>query len=393
MSVVPLRSSVRHLHMLSAVLSVRTAFDGHVSTVGIKDLPNDFERAQPGVNVCLQASEPGQASGRQQMFDANAWLAAIVESSSDAILSKTLEGVILSWNRGAERLFGYTADEAVGLPITIIIPPDRIHEEDTILSKIRIGERIEHFETVRRRKDGTLIDISLTVSPIRDANGKILGASKIARDISATKRLVEQQNLLLREMHHRVKNLFAVTQGLISLSARGATSAAELAQNLTTRVSSLARAHSLTLVSLENDANIDSTTALKALLEAILAPYDDGETSRIQCSGCDIPIKQRALLSLALLLHELTTNAAKYGGLASPDGRLLIDLKIEDAKLKLMWAESGAPPRAGNLNTDGFGSKLAKASLQNLRGELQREWRPDGVLISLTIPLAELSPS
>src|SRR5690606_7850782 len=105
--------------------------------------------------------------------NAAAWLAAIVQNSQDAILSKTLDGTITSWNPGATRLFGFTADEAIGQPITIIIPKDRLSEEVTIVSKLRQGERIEHFETVRHRKDGTPVDISLTVSPVRDQHGCI----------------------------------------------------------------------------------------------------------------------------------------------------------------------------------------------------------------------------
>ncbi|HEX8688201.1 MAG TPA: PAS domain S-box protein, partial [Pyrinomonadaceae bacterium] len=115
------------------------------------------------------------------------WLSAIIESADDAIITKTLEGVITSWNRGAERIFGYTADEAIGKPVTMLIPEDHLDEEPTILSRIRRGERIEHYETVRRRKDGTLVDISLTVSPIRGPDGTIVGASKIARDITEQK--------------------------------------------------------------------------------------------------------------------------------------------------------------------------------------------------------------
>ena len=115
-------------------------------------------------------------------------LASIVESSDDAIVSKDLNGVITSWNRGAERLFGYTADEIVGKPVTILIPADRHDEEPEILGRIRRGERIDHYETVRRRKDGSLVDISLTVSPVKDAFGRIVGASKIARDITERKR-------------------------------------------------------------------------------------------------------------------------------------------------------------------------------------------------------------
>jgi PAS domain S-box-containing protein len=115
---------------------------------------------------------------------ADAWLAAIVESSDDAIVSKTLDGVITSWNRGAEQLFGYTPFEAIGQPIFLIIPDDRVAEEEDVLARLRRGEKIDHFETVRRAKDGRRIPISLTVSPIRDSTGRIVGASKVARDIS-----------------------------------------------------------------------------------------------------------------------------------------------------------------------------------------------------------------
>src|SRR2546422_6751953 len=114
----------------------------------------------------------------------SAWLAAIVDSSDDAIVSKTLEGVVTSWNRGAERLFGYSAAEAVGQHISLIIPEDRKAEEDDVLARLRRGERIDHFETVRRAKDGHLVPISLTVSPVRDTRGVVIGASKVARDIT-----------------------------------------------------------------------------------------------------------------------------------------------------------------------------------------------------------------
>jgi PAS domain S-box-containing protein len=132
-------------------------------------------------------------------------LAAIVESSDDAIISKDLNGVIQTWNRGAERVFGYTADEVIGKPVTILIPPERIDEEPGILARIRRGERIDHYETVRRRKDGGLIDISLTVSPMRDQHGRIIGASKIARDITERKRA----ETVVRDNERRLQELFS----------------------------------------------------------------------------------------------------------------------------------------------------------------------------------------
>ncbi len=131
---------------------------------------------------------------------ARAHLAAIVQSSDDAIVSKTLEGIIRSWNRAAERLFGYTAEEAVGQPITLIIPPERVQEEQEILEKLRRGERIDHFETVRVAKSGRRIDVALTISPICDASGVIVGASKIARDISERKASEQAQQRTIGEL-------------------------------------------------------------------------------------------------------------------------------------------------------------------------------------------------
>ena len=121
---------------------------------------------------------------RTRNEEASRHLAAIVESSDDAIVSKDLNGIITSWNGGAEKLFGFSADQVINKPITVIIPPDRYHEEQQILDRIHAGERVDHFDTVRRRKDGTLVNVSITVSPIRHADGRVIGASKIARDIS-----------------------------------------------------------------------------------------------------------------------------------------------------------------------------------------------------------------
>jgi PAS domain S-box-containing protein len=119
---------------------------------------------------------------------------------TNAIISKNLEGIITGWNQGAERIFGYAAAEVIGKPITILIPVDRLNEEPQILTRLRRGERVDHFETVRLRKDGSLLDISLTISPVKDAQGSIIGASKVARDITQRKhdelRLLEQAQLL-----------------------------------------------------------------------------------------------------------------------------------------------------------------------------------------------------
>ena len=156
------------------------------------------------------------ASERKASELARAHLASIVDSSHNAIISKTLQGIVRSWNTGAERLFGYTAEEAIGQPVTFLIPPDRQDEEHEILARLARGERIEHFETVRMSKDGRQVDVSLTVSPIRDASGEIIGASKIARDITDRKRAEQvtqeanrQKDQFIALLAHELRNPLA----------------------------------------------------------------------------------------------------------------------------------------------------------------------------------------
>lgn len=154
-----------------------------------------------------EEERPAELSGARLLlaFQQSQVLAAIVESAEDAIIRKTLEGVITHWNRGAERLYGYTRDEAVGSPISLIIPEDRLEEEEEILARLRRGERIEHRDTIRVRRDGRRVPVSLSISPIRDASGRVIGAAKIARDISERTRAEEERTKLLAELQSAVE--------------------------------------------------------------------------------------------------------------------------------------------------------------------------------------------
>src|SRR5262249_9596436 len=134
-------------------------------------------------------------------------LAAVVDSSDDAIISKRLDGIVISWNKAAERIFGYTADEMIGQPITRLFPEDRLDEEPKIIKRIAHGERVDHFETLRKTKEGRLIDVSLTISPIKDAHGKIIGASKIARDITERKLMAEELRHGAEELRLRADSI------------------------------------------------------------------------------------------------------------------------------------------------------------------------------------------
>ena len=255
---------------------------------------------------------------------------AIVEFSNDAIISKDLDGIITTWNPAAERIFGYTSEEIIGMPVTILIPPDRRDEEPGIIERIHRGERVDHYETVRQRKDGSLVDISLTVSPIKDAEGRIIGASKIARDITESKRAAEEQRLLFREMNHRVNNLLTLAGGIVTLSARSAKSPKDLAEQVRTRLGAIARAHELMLPGLTGRPSETSKrgTTLAALIRTIVSPYfdmDQGKQLRIVAAGPDLSIGESSITSWALLLHEFATNAVKYGALSSATAALIFN--------------------------------------------------------------------
>jgi PAS domain S-box-containing protein len=349
------------------------------------DRPPDKQRGDQ------QTKKPGSARVARRLTATRDDLAehhyrAIIESSDDAILSKDLNGVILSWNNSAERLFGFTAKEAVGKAITIVIPPDRRDEEPVILEKIKRGERIEHFETVRQRKDRSLVDISLTISPIRDSSGEVVGASKIARDITELRKARDGQRLLLREMSHRVKNLFALSGSIVSLSARSAKSPRELAEATRARLVALAQAHSLTFSHGFDQAAPEPTT-LQSLVRTIVAPFDEAEKSRIVLSGIDVRVCGAAITSLALLLHEFATNAAKYGALATEEGSVKVVFAQEGESIIVTWTERGGPPVAKPSGSLGFGDVMSRiAATDQLGGGITRDWRPEGLAIRLSVP-------
>jgi PAS domain S-box-containing protein len=303
------------------------------------------------------------------------WLASIVESSDDAIVSKNLDGIITSWNGGAERVFGYTAEEAIGQPITIVIPQNRQDEERTILTRIRRGERIDHFETVRQRRHGSLIVVSLTVSPVKNAEGKIVGASKIARDITGQKRSQEQIATLAREAEHRSKNLLASVQAMVKLSQSDTSEG--LKDAIEGRIRALANVHSLFVETRWIGAE------LSAIATQELAPYSKGAETHVRIDGPQVFLKPDIAQSIALILHELATNAAKYGALLAAEGR--IDLKWShraDGWLTLYWTEMGGP-EIQTPARQGFGTRVIERLVGQLKGKARFDWRPEGLVCEI----------
>jgi len=322
---------------------------------------------------------------------ADARLAAIVESSFDAIVSKDLDGIITSWNPAAERLFGFAAEEAIGKPILIVVPESHHGEEARIIARIRLGESVETFETIRLRKDGALVPVSLTISPIRAHDGRIIGASKIARDISARRESQRRIQLLLREVNHRVKNQYAVIISMMRETLKHTGSAAEFEAKLRERIMALSRSQDLLV-------NRDWRGAsLEDLILQHMAPF--GGRASIGLSGPPLLLKPNAVQSLGMAFHELATNSAKYGVLAQ-DGVIDVTWFVEGsgdaAMFQLVWTEAASKPilLAGVGERKGFGSVVLKrATPQSLSGGAIYHCTEGGVSWTLRAPLDQVQES
>jgi PAS domain S-box-containing protein len=317
----------------------------------------------------------------------SAQLAAIVASSDDAIISKTLEGRVTSWNEGASRIFGWEASEMIGQPILRIIPPELHDEEVEILTRLRRGERIEHFDTVRVAKDRRRVDISLAVSPIRDNSGRVIGASKVARDVTERKEAEKLQRLLVDELNHRVKNTLATVQAIASHSLRRARNSEDFVSSFTGRVQALARAHHLLTERTWRGADVADLVREQVVLGVV-------ESNRVAFSGPALLLDPQSALHLALVLHELATNARKYGALSVPQGQLSVSwsmLANKGRMLVLQWSERGGPAVAAPSSV-GFGTSLIQQALDAHGGSASIQYAAEGVTCEIKLPLAEPVP-
>ncbi len=312
-------------------------------------------------------------------------LAAIVSSSDDAIVGKTLQGIVTSWNAGAMRIFGYTEEEMVGESITKIIPRELWSEEDDILAKLRRGEHIDHFETIRVAKDGRRVDVSVTVSPICDSSGQIIGASKIGRDITERKQAQKLRELLISELNHRVKNTLATVQSIANQTVYRAKSPADFAASFSGRLQALSRTHSLLTATTWQGAELSEIMRDQLLI-------DGNDDERVSFSGPSVMLSPQAALHIGLVLHELATNAYKYGALSSPRGRLSLRWMVRtdgDRKLYLQWQERGGPA-VTVPQTRGFGSTLIEKSLDAHGGATSVHYEAEGLTCEITLPLKEI---
>ena len=330
------------------------------------------------------------------LADARALLAAIVESSDDAIVSKTLEGIVTSWNEGAERLFGWTAAEIVGRPITTIIPPELHAEESTILAKLRAGQRIEHFETTRVTKTGERREVSLSVSPLHDATGRVVGASKVARDITdrrAAERLLQEadrrKDEFLAMLGHELRNPLAPIRNVAEIlrrKAAGDPDQEHLCQVLDRQVQQMTRL----LDDLLDMSRIrqGKLQLHKEAVDVLTVVARAVETSRplidARRHALDVSLPQQSLrvygdvARLVQMLGNLINNAAKY----TPDGgRISIAARASDGEAELSVKDTGMGIAPGML------SKVFEMFVQ---GDHSQSYGGLGLGLTLVRKIAEL---
>jgi PAS domain S-box-containing protein len=361
-------------------------------------------------NQVLRAEMQVRKQSDERADEAQQRMAALVESADDAIIIKDLAGVIRSWNAGAERLLHYRADEIIGQPITQLLPDDRKEEESLILSKIREGQAVAHFETVRRRKSGSLVDVSLTISPIRDGSGAIVGASKIMRDITERKQYVEQlrtlndelerrilarnaelreRDALLQEIHHRVKNNLQVISSLINMQVRTLRddTTRDALQQCRSRVETMAQIHEM-LYQSKDYSNVPFGKYAKELVTRVLSASGlspDGVTIHYEMQNLSLPVDKA--IPCALILNELISNALKHA-FPKGAGTIRIELRLLPAERVLLCISDdgvGIPTDFDPARSASLGMQLVVTLAEQLDGRLEIDRGP-GAVFRLTFP-------
>ncbi len=334
---------------------------------------------------------------RLRLSEAQSELSTLLNSTASAFYSVAADGTATSCNAEFLRILGFDeASEVIGKTLH-----DTIHhthpdgspypkEDCPVLVCAQTGTEAYVPDEIYFRKDGTPVAVEYWVRGLyRD--GVLTGAVCNFNDISERKQADEQRVLLLNELNHRVKNLFALVSDIISLSARNATSPKELAAVLHGRLSALSRAHELIQPGLRPGRS-HAGADLAGLIGQIFAPYDASHLDeRLQIAGPRIGLSEGAVTGMALIFHELVTNAAKYGALRGTTGKIAITWHTEGGMLDLRWRESGCSPRQTQPQTQGFGSVLLRRSVESqFGGTLAYDWRPDGLEISIVAPLSRL---
>ena len=318
----------------------------------------------------------------------SAHLAAIIASSGDAIMSIGLDGKVLSWNQGAEKLFGYTSEEMIGRSKTVIVPDSRIGELETHIAMTASGESIR-AETLRKTRDGGLLEVSLDMAPIREPAGKIVAMSSIMHDITGRKDIEKHQRFLMRELTHRSKNLLAIVQSMARQTARSSPSFKDFESQYLQRLDGLAASHDLLVNQNWVGAPLDE------LVRKQVDAFVETNGANLAVTGPHVIVTARAAQTIGLALHELATNSMKYGALSTPKGKVAIDWEYQvidgtPQYLQLKWEEFDGPPVLPPARK-GFGHfVIDRMAAQSLNGEVKIEFRPEGLIWVLIVPVGVL---
>ena len=324
-------------------------------------------------------------SERKRNEQARSRLAAIVESSQDAIVAHDLAGIVTSWNAAAEALYGYSAAEAIGQSLSGLLRVPSLDDPAGMLARIGRGERIDRADQVRTNKAGEVIDLSITASPVRQPDGQIVGGSMVARDISERKLAERNAALLLGELDHRVKNILAIVMAVVSQTLKTAASPDAFATEIEGRIVAIAKAHSLLTESRHGEIQLASLIATE------LAPYERG--AALSVTGRNVALTPKAGLALAMAVHELASNAAKYGALSNDSGRLAVGWTVtptdDGPVMTLDWTESGGPVVRPPTRR-GFGTTLIERALKHeFDAVVSRDFLSEGVRCTIAVPLTD----
>ena len=356
--------------------------------------------ASKKLNVLHESSDiSARHAGEVLLQQSEERFQSIVESSDDAIVTKTLAGIITSWNPAATRLLGYTADEAIGQPVTLLFPPSNVSDETGLLQKIARGERVTPFETVRIHKNGHLIDVSVTISPLRDRSGVVVGACKLARDITLQKhqreiieQALEEKTALLHEVHHRVKNNLQIVSSLLNLQARKAQPGAALAlADCQGRIQAMSLVHQL-LYESSSMAEVDLSAYIDRLVALIRATCDSsvlGIAIAFSCGTERVGIDIQRAIPCGLVVNELVLNAVKHAFPDQPNGHVTIDLKINAAGLFCLSVTDdgcGLPPGFEWGSSTGLGTQLIPLFVNQLQGTLTTPSVPKRLVLVASTP-------
>lgn len=324
------------------------------------------------------------------------FLALIVEGSDDAIYSKDLNGTVLSWNRGAEKIFGYSAEEIIGKPVAILTAPGNENQVPEILEQLRAGNRIEHFETERRRKDGTLIYVSLTISPVRDDTGKIIAASSIAKDITKQKQTamliqtqLQEKQILLQEIHHRVKNNLQLVASLLELRSRNMPDQAGRAafHDSIGRIQSMALLHEKMYGS-DIVGTVNFADYVKSLFEPLAESFSDElRPIKFVVDSDHFFLDLNRAIPLGLILNELLTNSLKHAFNSSDTPQIAIKIKTNNHKVILTVSDNGIglPHDKDLFKSDSFGFKIVRLLVEQIEGQIQVQ-NSNGTEFKITLP-------